>query len=90
MVARMVLCTRAFWPLRAPPVVSIRARPALRPGDTVRVYYDGQPRIVSSMNFELNNVWRYRSGDYRILCQLQGDVFVVLVLEVGHRKNNYR
>ena len=39
---------------------------------------------------ELNNVWRYRSGDYRILCQLQGEVFVVLVLEVGHRKNNYR
>ena len=39
---------------------------------------------------ELNNVWRYRSGDDRILCQLQGDVFVVLVLEVGHRKNIYR
>ncbi|CAA6676659.1 MULTISPECIES: type II toxin-antitoxin system RelE/ParE family toxin [unclassified Lentimonas] len=39
---------------------------------------------------ELNNVWRYRSGDYRILCQLQGEVFVVLVLEVGHRKNIYR
>ena len=36
---------------------------------------------------ELNNIWRYRSGDYRILCQLQGEVFVVLVLEVGHRKN---
>ena len=39
---------------------------------------------------ELNNVWRYRSGDYRILCQLQGEVFVVLVLEVGHRKNIYK
>ena len=39
---------------------------------------------------ELNNIWRYRSGDYRILCQLQGEVFVVLVLEVGHRKNMYQ
>lgn len=39
---------------------------------------------------ELNNVWRYRSGDYRILCQLQGEVLVVLVLEVGHRKNIYK
>ena len=39
---------------------------------------------------ELNNVWRYRSGDYHILCQLQGDIFVVLVLEVGHRKNIYK
>jgi len=36
---------------------------------------------------ELNNVWRYRSGDDRILCQLQDEVFVVLVLEVGHRKD---
>jgi mRNA interferase RelE/StbE len=39
---------------------------------------------------QTDNVWRYRSGDYRILCQLQGDVFVVLVLEVGHRKDNYK
>lgn len=39
---------------------------------------------------ELNNIWRYRSGDYRILCQLQGEVFVVLVLEVGHRKNMHQ
>jgi mRNA interferase RelE/StbE len=39
---------------------------------------------------ELNNIWRYRSGDYRILCQLQDKVFVVLVLETGHRKNVYK
>ena len=39
---------------------------------------------------ELNNIWRYRVGDYRILCQLQDQVFVVLVLEVGHRKEVYR
>jgi len=39
---------------------------------------------------ELNNIWRYRSGDYRILCQLQDEVFVVLVLETGHRKNIYK
>lgn len=39
---------------------------------------------------ELNNIWRYRSGQYRILCQLQGEVFTVLVLEVGHRREIYR
>ena len=38
---------------------------------------------------ELNNVWRYRSGNYRILCQLQDEVFIVLVLEAGHRKDIY-
>lgn len=39
---------------------------------------------------ELNNVWRYRIGDYRILCQLQDKVFIVLVLEAGHRKDIYK
>lgn len=39
---------------------------------------------------ELNNIWRYRSGEYRILCQLQEEVYVVLVLEVGHRQDIYR
>jgi mRNA interferase RelE/StbE len=39
---------------------------------------------------ELNNVWRYRSGNYRILCQLQDEVFIVLVLETGHRKDIYK
>ncbi len=34
---------------------------------------------------ELNNIWRYRVCDYRILCQLQDDVFIVLVVYVGHR-----
>jgi mRNA interferase RelE/StbE len=38
---------------------------------------------------ELNNIWRYRSGDYRILCLLQDEVFVVLVLEAGHWKDIY-
>lgn len=39
---------------------------------------------------ELNNVWRYRSGNYRILCQLQDEIFIVLVLEAGHRKDIYK
>ena len=39
---------------------------------------------------ELNNIWRYRSGDYRILCQLQGEVFIVLVLKAEHHKDIYK
>ena len=38
---------------------------------------------------ELNNIWRYRSGDYRILCQLQNEVFIVLILKVGNHKDIY-
>lgn len=35
-------------------------------------------------------LWRYRVGDYRVLCQIRDDVMVVLVVEVGHRREVYR
>jgi mRNA interferase RelE/StbE len=39
---------------------------------------------------ELGNLWRYRIGDYRILCDLQDHRLVVLVVEIGHRREVYR
>lgn len=33
--------------------------------------------------------WRYRVGDYRIIAKIQEQEIVVLVLEVGHRKDIY-
>lgn len=33
--------------------------------------------------------WRYRIGDYRIICEINEEEVVVLVLEVGHRKEIY-
>ena len=34
--------------------------------------------------------WRYRVGDYRLICEIHDDVLVVLVLEIGHRSNIYK
>ena len=34
--------------------------------------------------------WRYRIGDYRVLCDIQDEQVVVLVLTVGHRGQVYR
>ena len=39
---------------------------------------------------EKRSLWRYRVGDYRLICDIQNERVVVLVLEVGHRKNIYR
>ena len=39
---------------------------------------------------ELSGYWRYRVGDYRIVCQLIDDRLVVLVVEIGHRREVYR
>ncbi|MBQ3403183.1 MAG: type II toxin-antitoxin system RelE/ParE family toxin [Synergistaceae bacterium] len=33
--------------------------------------------------------WRYRVGDYRLICEIHDDVLVVLVLEIGHRSKIY-
>ena len=34
--------------------------------------------------------WRYRVGNYRLLCNIHDDVLTILVLEVGHRSEIYR
>ena len=36
------------------------------------------------------DLWRYRVGDFRLICDIQDDRVIVLVLEVGHRKDVYR
>ena len=33
--------------------------------------------------------WRYRIGDYRVICKIQDKEIIVLVLEVGHRREIY-
>jgi len=39
---------------------------------------------------ERRGLWRYRVGDYRLICDIRDDVITVVVLEVGHRKDVYR
>ncbi len=39
---------------------------------------------------ELGALWRYRAGDYRIVCEIQDKKLIVLVLLVGHRREVYR
>jgi len=34
--------------------------------------------------------WRYRVGDYRIICELKDDDMVVLVIDMGHKKDIYQ
>ncbi len=33
--------------------------------------------------------WRYRIGDYRVLCDIQEDRLVVLAINIGHRSKIY-
>lgn len=34
--------------------------------------------------------WRYRIGDYRIICQIEDNKLVILALSIEHRKEVYK
>ncbi|TLU83897.1 MAG: type II toxin-antitoxin system RelE/ParE family toxin [Chlorobium sp.] len=36
-----------------------------------------------------SGLWRYRVGDYRVICEIYDDKISVLVVHVGHRKEAY-
>lgn len=33
--------------------------------------------------------WRYRIGDYRLICQINDNELIILALTVGHRRDVY-
>ena len=33
--------------------------------------------------------WRYRVGNYRILSEIQDEKIIILILEIGHRREIY-
>jgi mRNA interferase RelE/StbE len=47
-------------------------------------------RIGKALHGEEEPLWRYRVGDYRIICQIRDRESGVKVLVVGHRKGIYR
>lgn len=48
------------------------------------------PRSIGSALVGPRRYWRYRVGDYRIICDLQDKKLIVLVVEIGHRADVYR
>lgn len=38
----------------------------------------------------LRESWSYRVGDYRLICEIQDHRVVVLVIDIGHRREVYR
>ncbi|MEQ1638970.1 MAG: type II toxin-antitoxin system RelE/ParE family toxin [Methylococcales bacterium] len=38
----------------------------------------------------LKGLWRYRVGDYRLICNIQDQELIILVIEIGRRKNIYQ
>jgi mRNA interferase RelE/StbE len=51
---------------------------------------DDPRRIGARLQGALSGLWKYRVGDYRVICSLEHDRLVVLVLRIGHRREVYK
>jgi len=73
---------------RIDPVV----RPRIRSFLEERVASLEDPRSLGEAlkGSELGAFWKYRVGDYRIICSLEDAVLTVLVVRIGNRRDVYR
>ena len=48
-------------------------------------------RIGKVLGATKSGLWRFRvAGAYRVVCEIHGSKMLILVLEVGHRREIYR
>lgn len=48
------------------------------------------PRIYGKgLTANRSGQWRYRIGDYRLICEIEDDRLIIIALSVGHRKTIY-
>ena len=56
-----------------------------------RVQGCANPRLWGeALNGELGEYWRYRIGDYRVICRIEDAKLVVVITKVGDRKMVYK
>jgi mRNA interferase RelE/StbE len=46
-------------------------------------------RFGKPLSYDKHGLWRYRVQNARIVCRIEDDEVIVLVLKVGYRKNVY-
>ncbi|WP_243061595.1 type II toxin-antitoxin system RelE family toxin [Klebsiella pneumoniae] len=57
---------------------------------SLRIAVAADPRQSGKpLKGELGEFWRYRVGDYRVLCEIRDDELVILAATIGHRLEVY-
>ncbi len=55
-----------------------------------RVAREENPRnLGKAMTGEWKGLWRFRVGDYRIVCDIRDAELVIVAVQIGHRKDVY-
>jgi len=49
------------------------------------------PRLFGKpLSGNLKGLWRYRIGDYRLICSIHDTVLTIVIIRVGHRREVYK
>ncbi|WP_447970367.1 type II toxin-antitoxin system RelE family toxin [Nitrospira sp. M1] len=46
--------------------------------------------LDKSLKSSFSGLWRYRIGDYRVVCRIEDKQLVVLVIHIAHRSKVYK
>ena len=47
-------------------------------------------RTGKALTGDKRGLWRYRIGDYRLICVIEDDQLVIIALNIGHRREVYK
>lgn len=47
-------------------------------------------KLGAPLRGHLSGLWKYRIGNYRLICQIEDSVVTILIISVGHRKDVYK
>ena len=47
-------------------------------------------RVGKALEGRLKGFWRYKIGDYRIMCRIEDEHLKVVIVAVGHRDHIYK
>ncbi len=52
--------------------------------------FENARQIGDRLQGTLSRFWKYRVGDYRIICTIEDEKLVIVVLRIGHRREVYK
>ncbi|MBN2400009.1 MAG: type II toxin-antitoxin system RelE/ParE family toxin [Candidatus Aminicenantes bacterium] len=56
-----------------------------------RIATENDPRRFGApLRRELSGLWKYRVGDYRLICRIERKKLIVYVIRIGHRREIYK
>lgn len=52
--------------------------------------HEDPKQLAKPLKGKLSDYWRFRVGNYRIICKIKDDQPLIIVITINHRKDVYR